>query len=68
MRVPAVTRVVVGGLLIAGVALVIPVAALADDAKDMQKHERQLQANARRLDDGAARAARTPDGQSRLDE
>jgi hypothetical protein len=68
MRVPAVTRVVVGGLLIAGVALVIPVAALADDAKDMQKHERQLQANARRLDDDAARAARTPDGQSRLDE
>ena len=68
MRVPAVTRVVVGGLLIAGVALVIPVAALADDAKDMQKHERQLQANAKRLDDDAARAARTPDGQSRLDE
>jgi hypothetical protein len=68
MRVPAVTRVVVGGLLIAGVALVIPMAALADDAKDMQKNERQLRANATRLDDDAARAASTPDGQRRLDE
>ena len=54
--------------MIAGVALVIPMAALADDAKDMQKNERQLRANATRLDDDAARAARTPDGQSRLDE
>jgi len=68
MRVPAVTRGVVGGLLIAGVALVIPMAAQADDAKDMQKNERQLRANATRLDDDAARAARTPDGQRRLDE
>jgi hypothetical protein len=68
MRVPAVTRVVVGGLLIAGLSLGLPMIAQADDAKDMQKHERQLQANARRLDDDAARAARTPDGQSRLDE
>jgi hypothetical protein len=54
--------------LIAGIALVIPLAALADDAKDMQKNERQLQANVRRLDDDAARAVRTPDGQRRLDE
>src|SRR5215813_3533364 len=68
MRAPTVTRWLVGSLLIAGVAAVIPVAALADDAKDMQKNERQLQANARRLDDDAARAARTPDGQRRLDE
>ena len=68
MRPPAVTRVVVGGLLIAGIALVIPMAALADDAKDIQKNERQLQANVRRLDDDAARAVRTPEGQRRLDE
>src|SRR5215813_15087559 len=68
MRAPAVTRVVVGGLLIAGIVLVIPMAALADDAKDMQKNERQLQANVRRFDDDAARAVRTPDGQRRLDE
>jgi hypothetical protein len=68
MRAPAVIRVVVGGLLIAGVAFAIPMAALADDAKDMQKNERQLQANVRRFDDDAARAVRTPDGQRRLDE
>ncbi len=67
MRAPAVTRFV-GGLLIASVAFGFPMVAQADDAKDMQKHERQLQANAKRLDDDAARAARTPDGQSRLDE
>jgi len=68
MKAPAVTRVVVGGLLIAGIALVIPKAALADDAKDMQKNERQLQANVRRFDEDAARAVRTPEGQRRLDE
>jgi len=67
MRAPAVTRVV-GGLLIASIAFGFPMVAQADDAKDMQKHERQLQANAKRLDDDAARAARTPDGQRRLDE
>src|SRR5262244_2135588 len=67
MRAPAVTRFV-GGLLIAGVALGLPMVAQGDDAKDMQKHERQLRANATRLDDDAARAARTPDGQRRLDE
>jgi hypothetical protein len=67
MRAP-VTRSFVGGLLVAGVALMIPMATLADDAKDIQKDERQLQANAKRFDDDAARAARTPDGQHRLDE
>jgi hypothetical protein len=67
MRAPAVTRFV-GGLLIAGVALGLPMVAQADDAKDIQKNERQVQAGARRLDDDAARAARTPDGQRRLDE
>jgi hypothetical protein len=67
MRAPAVTRFL-GGLLIAGVALGLPMVAQADDAKDMQKNERQVQANAKRLDDDAARAARTPDGQRRLDE
>src|SRR5262249_29219590 len=68
MRAPAVTRVVVRGLLIAGVAFTIPVAALAASAKARQWNESQLHANARRLDDVAARAARTPDGQRRLDE
>src|SRR5215469_1221877 len=68
MRTPTVTRWLVGGLLIAGVALVIPVAALADDAKDIQKNERQLQAEAKKVDADAARAANTPDGQRRLDE
>ena len=67
MIAPAVTRFV-GGLLIAGVALGLPMVAQADDAKDIQKNERQVQAGARRLDDDAARAARTPDGQRRLDE
>jgi hypothetical protein len=67
MRAPAVTRFV-GALLIVGVSLGLPMIAQADDAKDMQKNERQLRANATRLDDDAARAARTPDGQSRLNE
>src|SRR5262245_33988968 len=67
MRAPAVTRFV-GSLLIAAVALGLPMVAQGDDAKDTQKHERQLQANATRLDDDAARAGRTPDGQHRLDE
>ena len=67
MRAPAVTRFV-GGLLIVCVSLGLPMIAQADDAKDMQKNERQLRANATRLDDDAARAARTPDGQRRLDE
>jgi len=68
MRAPTVTRWLVGGLMIAGVALVIPVAALADDAKDIQKNERQLQAEAKKVDADAARAASTPDGQRRLEE
>jgi hypothetical protein len=67
VRAPAVTRFV-GGLLMAGVALGLSMVAQADDAKDMQKNERQVQANTKRLDDDAARAARTPDGQRRLDE
>jgi len=68
MRAPTVTRWLVGGLLIAGVALVIPVAALADDAKDIPKNERQLQAEAKQLDADAARASSTSEGQRRLDE
>ena len=67
MRAPTVTRFV-GGLLIAGVALGFPMVALAEDAKDIQKNDRQLQADAKRLDADAARAANTPDGQRRLDE
>jgi hypothetical protein len=68
MTAPTVTRWLVGGLLIAGVALVIPVAALADDAKDIQKNERQLEADAKQLDADAARASNTSEGQRRLDE
>jgi hypothetical protein len=68
MSTPAVTRWLAGGLLIVGVALVIPMAASAEDAKDIQKHDRQLQADGKQLDADAARAATTPDGQRRLDE
>ena len=62
----SVTRWFVGGLLVAGVALMIPTAALAEDAKDIQKYERKLQAEARDVDKDAARATSTPDGQGRL--
>ena len=68
MRTSTVSRWFVSGLLIVSVVIGLPMASLADDAKDMQKHERQVQANAKRFDDDAARAARTPDGQRRLDE
>ena len=50
-----------------GVALAFPVTAPADDVKDNQKHERQLQADAKQLDADAARAS-TPDGQRRVTE
>jgi hypothetical protein len=66
MRAAAVTRWFVGALVIAGVALVIPTAALA--AEDIQKHERQLQADVKQLDADAERASSTPDGQRRLNE
>ena len=68
MRIKPVTRWLVGMLLIVGVALGLPMGALADDAKDIQKHERQLQADTKQLDADAARAAGTPDGQRRLNE
>jgi hypothetical protein len=68
MRAGTVTRWFVGRLLIAGLALAIPMAALAEDAEDTQKREQQLQTGAKQLDADAARAASTPDGQRRLDE
>jgi len=51
----------------AGVALTFPVAVAAEDVKD-QKHERQLQADAKQLDADATRASNTPDGQRRVTE
>jgi len=51
-----------------GIALASPVTAPADDVQDNQKHERQLQADATKLDADAARASSTPDGQRRVTE
>jgi hypothetical protein len=62
------SRWFVAGLLAVGVAFAYPVTAPADDVKDTQKHERQLQADAKRLDADAARASSTPDGQRRVTE
>src|SRR5207237_6569880 len=67
MRRETMSRWFVGGLLMVGVALAFPVTAPADDVKDNQKHERQLQADAKQLDADAARAS-TPDGQRRVTE
>src|SRR2546426_10107925 len=68
MRRETMSRWFVGGLLMAGVALALPMSAPADDVKDNQKHERQLQADARQLDAAATRASNTPDGQRRVTE
>src|SRR5438093_2229110 len=67
MRRKTMSRWFVGGLLMAGVALTFPVAVAAEDVKD-QKHERQLQADAKQLDADATRASNTPDGQRRVTE
>src|SRR6266850_5166923 len=67
MRRETMSRWFVGGLLMAGVALTYPVPVPADDVKD-QKHERQLQADAKQLDADATRASNTPDGQRRVTE
>src|SRR5947207_13527673 len=68
MRRETVSRWFFGSLLIAGVALALPVGASADDVNDNQKHERQLQADAKQLDADAARASSTPAGQRRVTE
>src|SRR5437660_8252612 len=68
MRRETMSRWFVGGLLMVGVALAFPVTAPADDVNDNQKHERQLQADAKQLDADAARASSTPDGQRRVTE
>src|SRR5258708_4002457 len=68
MRRETVSRWFFGSLLIAGVALALPVGVSADDVNDNQKHERQLQADAKQLDADAARASSTPDGQRRVTE
>src|SRR5438132_13562671 len=67
MRRETMSRWFVGGLLMVGVALAFPVTARTDDVKDNQKHERQLQADAKQLDADAARSS-TPDGQRRVAE
>jgi hypothetical protein len=66
MRAPAVTRWFVGGLLMVSMGLTVPITAAADNAKDIAKHEQQLQAKAQDVDRDAARATSTPDGQGRL--
>ena len=68
MRRETVSRWFFGSLLIAGVALALPVGVSADDVNDNQKHERQLQADAKQLDADAARASSTADGQRRVTE
>jgi hypothetical protein len=68
MRRETVSRWFFGSVLVAGVALALPVVVSADDIKDNQKHERQLQADARQLDADAARVSSTPDGQRRVTE
>ena len=68
MRAQAATRWFLGGLLTFGVAFAVPVATPADDVKDIQKHERELHAEAKQLDADAARASSTPEGQRRLNE
>src|SRR2546428_4567563 len=68
MKRESMTRWFVGGLLMVGVALAFPLTVPADDIKDNQKHERQLQADAEQLDADAARASSTPDGQRRVTE
>ena len=62
------SRWFVGSFLTAGAVFAFPVAVPADDAKDNQKHERRLEANADRLDAAATRASNTPDGQRRVTE
>jgi len=66
MSVTAVTRWFALALLI--VVIGLPMAAVADDATDVQKAERQLQADAKKLDIDAARTASSPYGQRRLNE
>src|SRR2546428_7235453 len=68
MRRETMTRWFVAGLLMVGLTLAFPVTTPADDVKDNQKHERQLQADAKQLDADAARASSTPDGQRRVTE
>lgn len=68
MKASVITRSFVGVLLMVGVGLGLPTASLAEDAKDTQKKEQQLQAEARQLNADAERSAKTPDGQRRLDE
>ena len=68
MKASVITRSFVGVLLMVGVGLGLPTASLAEDAKDIQKKDQQLQADARQLNADAERSAKTPDGQRRLDE
>lgn len=68
MSVTAVTRWFAPALLIVGVVAGVGTATLADDTTDVQKAERQLQSDAKKLDIDAARTASSPYGQRRLNE
>jgi hypothetical protein len=54
--------------MIVGLAFEVSPAVAAEGAKDIQKQEQQLQADAKKLDADAARASSTSEGQRRLDE
>jgi hypothetical protein len=68
MRAEPLTRWFAAGVLIVGLAFVLSPAVAAEDAKDIQKQERRLQADAKKLDADAARASSTSEGQRHLDE
>jgi len=66
MKARAVTRRIFGAFVAIGLAVAVPTAVFADDAKDIQKHDRQLFERSSQLDRDAARASSTPEGQQRL--
>jgi hypothetical protein len=66
MKPEALRRWFIAGLVAIGLAL--PAVAPADDTKDYQTHERQLQTDAKQIDADASRAANTPEGQRRVTE
>ena len=68
MTVHIVVRWLLGALFAAASAVAVPLAAGAEDAKDIEKHDRQLQVQAKQLDADAARASSTPEGQQRLND
>lgn len=49
MRAEPMTRWFVAGVIVAGLAFAVSAAVAVEDAKDIQKHERRLQADVRQL-------------------